>query len=108
MVPVIPTGDINGCCVQCTAPTAIAMPETSQAQTEFDAKYISASEIAQELGVYRASVHHARRRGDLPNPILVGPNMIFIWERASIRPFIDAWKTRLSKGCNPEMGSILR
>lgn len=74
------------------------MPETSQAQTDFDVKYITTSEIASEVGVARPSVHHARMRGDLPNPIIVGPNMIFIWERANVRPYIDAWKQRLCKG----------
>lgn len=39
------------------------------AQQEFDEIYITSSEIGQELGVCRATLVNARRRGLLPDPI---------------------------------------
>ena len=41
------------------------------AQQEFDEIYITSSEIGQELGVCRATLVNARRRGLLPDPIVV-------------------------------------
>jgi predicted DNA-binding transcriptional regulator AlpA len=69
-------------------------PQTPE-QRHFDQKYITATEIADTLGVSRPAVHYARKRGILPNPILVGPDMIFIWERAAVTPAINAWKEKL-------------
>lgn len=73
------------------------MPTTvSPQQKHFDQKYITATEIAAVCDVSRVTVHNARQRGILPNPILVGPNMIFIWEREPLRPFIDQWRAQLA------------
>lgn len=71
------------------------MPIKSIQQMHFDERYITASEIANELGVSRPAVYYARKRGILPNPILVGSDMMFIWERSAVRPAIDAWKDQL-------------
>lgn len=65
------------------------------AQQEFDETYITSSEIGQELGVCRATLVHARRRGLLPDPIVVNGAQIFIWKRDVVRPYIDAWRLML-------------
>lgn len=72
------------------------MPTPSRSQLDFDQKYITATEIAKLLGVSRTAVHHARRKGILPNPILIGSDMLYIWEREFIRPHIDVWKIQLN------------
>lgn len=68
---------------------------TNPAQTKFDEMYITADEIARDANVSRVSVTKARARNLLPNPILVGEYM-YVWERASVKPFVDAWKTILN------------
>lgn len=65
------------------------------AQQEFDEIYITSSEIGQELGVCRATLVNARRRGLLPDPIIVNGAQIFIWKRHHVRPYIDAWRLML-------------
>ena len=65
------------------------------AQQEFDEMYITSSEIGQELGVCRATLVNARRRGLLPDPIIVNGAQIFIWKRDVVRPYIDAWRIML-------------
>lgn len=64
----------------------------SVAQKEFDKNYITSTEIAEEVGVSRPSVLNARRRGVLPDPISVGDDRIYIWDRQRARPHIDNWK----------------
>lgn len=65
------------------------------AQQEFDEIYITSSEIVQELGVCRATLVNARRRGLLPDPIVVNGAQIFVWKRDVVRPYLDAWKLML-------------
>lgn len=67
----------------------------SPQQDRFDQTYITASEICKELGVSRPALHYARRRGILPNPILVGFDMIYIWDRKEVRPYLETWKEQL-------------
>lgn len=66
------------------------MPTPSSQQRRFDETYVTAHEIAKTLNVSRTTVHHARKRGALPDPILVGPDLIYIWERVATQPYIDA------------------
>lgn len=66
----------------------------SPQQRAFDDHYITSSEIAETLGVSRSTVHVARVNGKLPNPIDV-QGQIYIWERATIRGYLDAWGTML-------------
>lgn len=76
------------------------------AQQEFDEIYITSSEIGQELGVCRATLVHARRRGLLPNPIVVNGAQIFIWKRDVVRPYLDAWKLMLTvRRAKPAQGA---
>lgn len=64
------------------------------AQEEFDEAYITSSEICKELEVTRKAIVDARRRGDLPDPIVVN-GQILIWKRRTIRPHLESWKQTL-------------
>jgi hypothetical protein len=66
----------------------------SNAQADFDARYISGREIRNRLGVAHCSLTFAHQRGDLPEPIIVGGG-IHIWERAAIEPFLIEWARKL-------------
>lgn len=63
------------------------------AQEEFDAKYISSSEICKTVGVTRAAVIQARKKGILPDPINIDDHL-FLWLRADVTEKIDAWIKR--------------
>lgn len=63
----------------------------STAQQEFDKKYISSREIVRRLGITRPTVSQARKRGFLPEPVVVSDTMIFLWDRATVEPLLDAW-----------------
>ena len=73
----------------------------SISQQRFDQQYITASEIINTLGVTRSSVHIARKTGRLCDPINVH-DQIFIWDRAKIQPYLDAWRVVLTtrRGAN--------
>lgn len=66
------------------------------AQARFDQMYISSTEITTELGVSRVAVLQARRRGLLPEPVVVNQTQIYLWERATVKPFLDAWRINLA------------
>lgn len=61
-------------------------------QTKFNETYITASEICERLQITRPSLLQARRRGQLPDPINVCQQRIFIWERKAIESYLDAWE----------------
>lgn len=69
---------------------------TTTAQEDFDKIYITSGEIQKELSVHRSVVLQARRRGMLPEPIRVGGAHQFVWERKTVRPFLEAWKLSLA------------
>lgn len=62
-------------------------------QEQFDEIYITSSEICRELGVSRSALLKAKRRGELPAPIVC--EQLQLWHRAAVRPYVDAWKARL-------------
>lgn len=66
-------------------------------QQEFDEIYITSSEIGQVLGVCRATLLNARRRGILPDPIVVNGAQIFIWKRNLLQPYLDQWRNVLQE-----------
>lgn len=72
------------------------MEKPLSAQQEFDAVYITSSEICRELGVCRATIVAARRRGLLPDAVRVHDGQIMIWKRDTARPYLDAWKIILN------------
>lgn len=61
-------------------------------QLQFDRRYITTGEIMRKLGISRSSVHMARVAGRLPDAVDVQGHT-FIWERAAITPYLDAWHT---------------
>ncbi len=63
-----------------------------EAQKFFDARYITGKEIMARLDLTRAALLGARRRKLLPEPIVVNDGQLFIWERATVRKYIDAWE----------------
>lgn len=67
----------------------------SDLQKYFNETYITAGEIATEVGVSRPSVHHARQRGILPDAISVGDRLVFIWERNAVAPHVRNWKAAI-------------
>lgn len=64
-------------------------------QKHFNETYITAGEIATVVGVSRTSVHHARRKGVLPEPIKVGDNLVFVWVRDAVAPHVREWKASI-------------
>lgn len=68
------------------------MPDTETAQQRFDKFYITSAEVCRELGVNRTTVLSAKKRGLLPDPILVNDSLVCLWERSKVQPYIDAWK----------------
>ena len=65
--------------------------EVHDAQREFDAKYITAGAVMSYLNVTRTSILAARRSGKLPDPIDI-QGKFYIWERAKVMPYLQAWK----------------
>lgn len=65
--------------------------KANDAQREFEERYITSSEIMQNMGVTRTTILFARRTGKLPDPINI-QGQIFIWERSKVQPYLDAWK----------------
>jgi len=72
------------------------------AQDEFDEKYISSTELCQELGVTRATLVNGRRRGALPEPVRInrpnGDPHVMLWLREEVGPYVERWKVELSAG----------
>lgn len=68
----------------------------SPAQKNFDNTYITSTQIMRDLSVSRAGLLYARQRGLLPDPIVVNDGQLFIWERATVTPYLDAWRVILN------------
>lgn len=66
----------------------------STPQEDFDAKYITTTEVIAEMGVSRCAVTRAVGRGSLPQPISVGTMNLSIWERSEMTPAMQAWKDK--------------
>ena len=71
------------------------------AQLEFDNKYISSTEICQQLGIHRTTVLLGIRTGKLPTPITInrpnGDPLILLWERAIAAPILADWQATRAK-----------
>lgn len=70
--------------------------QPSPAQIHFDETYITAAQIMRDLNVTRSAVLYARRRGFLPDPIILNDGRIYIWEKKHIQANLDAWKLVLN------------
>lgn len=68
------------------------MDKIETAQQRFDRMYITSAEICKVMGVNRTTVLAAKKRGMLPDPILVNDQLVCLWEREAVKPYIDAWK----------------
>ena len=71
------------------------LEQTNAAQVEFDEKYITATEIMQQLQINRSAIKYARNSGKLPNSIVANDGHLYLWIRKDIQPVLDAWKTKL-------------
>lgn len=68
--------------------------EDTPEQREFDAKYITASEVMRLAGgVAYSTVMHARREGRLPGYIICGNGCV--WEREKLKPYLDLFVARM-------------
>lgn len=65
------------------------------AQGRFNRTYITSTEISKRMRVSAATVINARRRGTLPDPIVVNCTQIYLWERTEIEPYLQAWNLAL-------------
>lgn len=63
------------------------------AQDEFNRTYITSSEIGRRLGVTRTAIIQARRKGMLPDEIMVEEQLV-IWRREAVEPHIAAWERK--------------
>lgn len=72
------------------------------AQAEFDQKYVSSTELCQQLGVTRATLVNGRRRGALPEPVRInrpnGDAHVMLWLREEVAPYVERWKVDLATG----------
>lgn len=66
------------------------------AQQRFDETYITSTDLQRELGVSRAAVLYARKRGTLPEPVVVNDGQLTMWERDTLKPYLDAWVADLN------------
>lgn len=65
------------------------------AQVRFDSTYITAGEIVEGLAISRSALLKGIDNGMLPDPIRLNISGTRIWERATVQPHLDAWKTIL-------------
>lgn len=66
-------------------------------QTKFDEKYITATEITNELGISRAGFLYGRRSGKLPQPIVACAGHLMMWERTpEVLAEIAQWKEAIN------------
>lgn len=73
----------------------VDIPFSESPQERFDRSYISSSEIIQELKISRTALLYARRKGKLPEPIVISET-IMVWERDTVMPFLITWKNKLN------------
>lgn len=72
--------------------TSPVVPEdTETPQARFNRLYITSAEVCTCMRVTRPAVMRARRCGLLPYAIEVLEGQLYIWERAKVQPYLDAW-----------------
>ena len=72
------------------------MLPSNPSQERFDEHYITSTEIQERLNVTRSVILNARRRGMLPEPVVIKGLNMFIWERATVGTYLDAWEISLA------------
>jgi predicted DNA-binding transcriptional regulator AlpA len=68
----------------------------TSAELDFNNKYITSHEVMKTLGISRTQLLYARRKGRLPNAIILNDGHLIIWERESIQTYMDAWSVLLN------------
>lgn len=61
-------------------------------QEAFDTKYITAAEVARQVGVTRPALLYAIKNNKIPQPIIAGETGMHLWERETMTPFLEVWK----------------
>lgn len=69
-------------------------------QAEFDAKYIGVPECLKRLRISRTSFLYGRRKGWMPNGILVPGSTIGLFLRSEAEPFMNQWARQLERNPN--------
>ena len=73
------------------------MAAATSHQRQFNDTYISSPEIVRRLGITRTALSLARKRGVVPEPIVVKDTTMFFWMRKEVEPILRLWAERLSK-----------
>lgn len=74
--------------------TGLQNSEVIMTQDEFDEKFITVKEISEILELTSAAVNIAKQKGRLPPPLYI-TDKFYIWDRQTVMPFIDQWKSSL-------------
>lgn len=61
----------------------------------FHVKFITSSEIAEQLAVPKATVVYARKRGQLPDSQYLPGVKPIVWEREPLIPYLLSWELSL-------------
>lgn len=77
--------------------TPVSAIISEDAQSRFDQKYISSTDICQRMTVSRVQLHARRKRGELPGGVTINGAQITIWEREFIEPHLVQWEGELEK-----------
>lgn len=71
------------------------MSNQQSQQSEFDAKYITGTEICAQLGLSRGALFTAKKRGILPQPVVVLGSKTHLWIRDEVKDNLDKWEFSL-------------
>lgn len=74
--------------------TAVTSPAPT-AQQRFERLYITASQIAECLGVTQVAVYKAHECGKLPGSVRITVRGQLVWERTVVEPHIELWRKAL-------------
>lgn len=70
----------------------------NNAEADFKARYITTPEILKRLRIARSTLLLARRTGRLPGGFPIY-GQLYVWERAGVEPYLQAWELmRSAKG----------
>lgn len=75
-------------------------------QEKFNSLYISSAEICQMLGITRGGLVLAKKKGILPDPIMIPGGQIHIWDREEVMPALTQWHQKRNKDSSSE-GAVL-
>lgn len=70
------------------------------AQQRFAEKYITSTEILNDLKISRTTLSYYRRVGKLKDPIVLSGGLVVLYERDQVTAFVAAWKQSLESKRN--------